>query len=186
MLQWQKQGESSQTWRIDESGMLSNDAFPGQVLVGKRGSLNLYYSLSLINKKLATSNNTNMITTWNFEALNSGFISTTSKYFVLQPLDGFVGPNVEAVLFIRSGLLPGLIGEIIDTILYWILFLLPSLSIHNLLHHWNRILRKIAAPLLIVISNFFRKKKVVNVYFPPITSMCGQNQKWSIDLAYEK
>jgi len=186
-LNWQSVGKSSQIWTITSEGYLANLNSTSYVQA-TRGFLDNYYTLSI---PTGTNNsNKNTKVQFNFESLNNGFISASNFYdqtFVLTPLDGFVGPDVEVVLFVRSELLPGFIGDILDTFLYYLLIFLPTFSVFGLLEKYLRFAFNVLKQLIVVLSNWLAKNgdsKTFNA-FPPLFSYKGKNQKWMVDLAFE-
>jgi len=187
-LKWQSVGKSSQIWTITSDGYLANLDSPTSFVQATRGFLDNYYTLSIPSGKNYSDN---YKVKFDFESLNNGFISASNihdKNFVLTPLDGFVGPDVEVVLFVRSELLPGFIGDILDTFLYYLLIFLPTFSVFGLLEKYLRFVSNVLKQLTVVLSNWLAKKgdsKTFNA-FPPLFSNKGKNQKWMVDLAFEK
>lgn len=177
-LQWQSVGKSSQIWIITSEGYLANLNTPTLVVLATRDCFDNYYSLSIPTTDKNSSILNNDKVKWNFESLNYGFISSSNIYdnnFVLTPLDGFVGPDVEVVLFVRSELLSGFIGDILDTFLYWLLILLPSFSMFQLHEKYLRLLSNIMKQFIVMLTNWFSGKgssKEIN-FFPPLFSNKG-------------
>ena len=173
-LNWQSVGKSTQIWTITKDGYLANLNSTSYVQA-TRGFLDNYYTLSIP----TGTNDSNNVVKFNFESLNNGFISATNKYhdtFVITPLDGFVGPDVEVVLFVRSELLPGFIGDILDTFLYYLLIFLPTFSVFGLLEKYLRFVSNVLKQLIVVLSNWFAKNgdsKTFNA-FPPLSSNKGR------------
>jgi hypothetical protein len=176
-LEWQSVGRSTQIWIITPDGYLANRDKPTYFVQATRGFLDNYYTLSIPTDKNNNSNNYNV--QFNFKSLNNGFISATNIYddiFVLTPLDGFVGPDVEVGLFVQSELLPGFIGDILDTFLYYLLIFLPTFSIFGLLEKYLRFVSNILKQLTVILSNWLAKKgdsKTFNA-FPPLFSNNGR------------
>lgn len=176
-LEWQSVGRSTQIWIITPDGYLANINAPTSFVQATRGFLDNYYTLSIPTDKNNNSNNYNV--QFNFKSLNNGFISATNIYddiFVLTPLDGFVGPDVEVGLFVQSELLPGFIGDILDTFLYYLLIFLPTFSIFGLLEKYLRFVSNILKQLTVILSNWLAKKgdsKTFNA-FPPLSSNKGR------------
>lgn len=175
-LEWQSIGKSSQIWTITSDGYLANLNSPTSFVQATRGFLDNYYTLSIPTGKNYSDN---YKVKFDFESLNNGFISASNihdKNFVLTPLDGFVGPDVEVVLFVRSELLPGFIGDILDTFLYYLLIFLPTFSVFGLLEKYLRFVSNVLKQLTVVLSNWLAKNgdsKTFNA-FPPLFSNKGR------------